>query len=137
MKTHFTEYRVIYGDSDPFNVVYYANYFNFFERGRTEFFRSLGIPYTEVQKRGIFLPVTETYCRYLKPAKYDDLLIIETRIDYIKKASIKFSYNVYRKHSQERLAEGYTIHAFVDINGKILKIPKDIKKAVETLFTES
>ena len=66
MKTFTTEYRVIYGDCDPFDVVYYANYFDFFERGRTELFRDLGITYRQVQDMNVFLPVSDTYCKYHK-----------------------------------------------------------------------
>ena len=94
MKTFTTEYRVIYGDSDPFDVVYYANYFDFFERGRTELFRELGVTYRDVSEKGIFLPVSETHCKYHKPAQYDNLLVIETRIAYMKRVSIKFEYKI-------------------------------------------
>ena len=99
MKTFTTEYRVIYGDSDPFDVVYYANYFDFFERGRTELFRELGVTYRDVSEKGIFLPVSETHCKYHKPAQYDNLLVIETRIAYLKRVSIKFEYKIFVKGS--------------------------------------
>jgi acyl-CoA thioester hydrolase len=130
MKTFSIEYRVIYGDSDPFDVVYYANYYNFFERGRTELFRELGITYREVQEQGVFLPVSESYCKYHKPARYDDLLVIETRIAFLKRVSIKFEYRIYEKLSHALLAEGYTIHAFVNRQGKILRAPREILERV-------
>jgi acyl-CoA thioester hydrolase len=133
MKTFTIEYRVIYGDSDPFDVVYYANYYNFFERGRTELFRELGITYREVQEQGVFLPVSESYCKYHKPARYDDLLVIETRIAFLKRVSIKFDYYIYEKQSNALLAEGYTIHAFVNRQGKILRVPQEIVQRVKDL----
>ena len=136
MKTFTTEYRVIYGDSDPFNVVYYANYFNFFERGRTELFRALGLTYRDVSAQGVFLPVSETYCKYHKPAQYDDLLVIETRIAYLKRVSIKFEYRIFEKKSQELLAEGYTIHGFVNKERKLVRVPQDVLQKVKDLLDE-
>ena len=133
MRTFITEYRVTYGDSDPFDVVYYANYLTFFERGRTELFRELGLTYREVQNMGIFLPVSETYCKYHKPARYDDLVVIETRIAFLKRVSIKFEYALYEKQGRELLAEGYTIHAFVNRDGKILRVPKEISERIKDL----
>lgn len=136
MKTFTTEYRVIYGDSDPFDVVYYANYFNFFERGRTELFRALGLTYREISEQGVFLPVSETYCKYHKPAQYDNLLVIETRIVYLKRVSIKFEYRIFEKESQELLAEGYTIHGFVNKERKIVRVPQEVFKKVKYLLDE-
>ncbi len=134
MKTFITEYRVIYGDSDPFDVVYYANYFDFFERGRTELFRDLGITYRDVSEKGVFLPVSETYCKYHKPAQYDNLLIIETRIAYLKRVSIKFEYKIFVKGSDELLAEGYTIHGFVSKNRKLVRVPQEVYQKVNDLI---
>jgi len=133
MKTFITEYRVIYGDSDPFDVVYYANYFDFFERGRTELFRELGITYRDVSEKGVFLPVSETYCKYHKPAQYDNLLIIETRIAYLKRVSIKFEYKIFVKGSDELLAEGYTIHGFVSKDRKLVRVPQELHQKVNDL----
>jgi len=134
MKTFTTEYRVIYGDTDPFNVVYYANYFDFFERGRTEMFRELGVTYKEVSSMGVYLPVSETYCKYHKPAQYDDLLVIETRLAYAKRVSIKFEYRIYVKNSDELLVEGYTVHGFVNNDRKLVRVPEDIYSRVKDLL---
>jgi len=136
MKTFTTEYRVIYGDSDPFDVVYYANYFDFFERGRTELFRELGVTYRDVSEKGIFLPVSETHCKYHKPAQYDNLLVIETRIAYLKRVSIKFEYRIFVKGSDEILAEGYTIHGFVNKDRKLVRVPQDVYDKVKDLIEE-
>jgi len=134
MKTFITEYRVIYGDSDPFDVVYYANYFDFFERGRTELFRELGITYRDVSEKGVFLPVSETHCKYHKPAQYDNLLVIETRIAYLKRVSIKFEYKIFVKESDELLAEGYTIHGFVNNDRKLVRVPQEVYQKVKDLI---
>ena len=134
MKTFTTEYRVTYGDSDPFDVVYYANYFDFFERGRTELFRELGLTYREISDKGLFLPVSETHCKYVMSATYDDLLVIETSIAFMKKASIRFDYKIYRKGSKTLIAEGYTVHAFVNRDGKIKRAPGEVVEKVEELI---
>ncbi len=134
MKTFTTEYRVIYGDCDPFDVVYYANYFTFFERGRTELFRALGLTYREVSDKGVFLPVSETYCKYHKPAQYDNLLVIETRIAYLKRVSIKFEYRIFEKTSRDLLVEGYTIHGFVNKDRKLVRVPQDVYQKVTHLM---
>jgi len=131
MRVHTTEYRVIYGDSDPFDVVYYANYFDFFERGRTELFRSLGLTYKAIARQGVFLPVSETYCKYHRSARYDDLLMIETSLTYLKRVSIRFDYKIYSKDPDLLIAEGYTVHGFVDKEGKIIRAPQAVLKAIE------
>ena len=134
MKTFTTDYRVTYGDADPFDVVYYANYFDFFERGRTELFRELGLTYREISDRGLFLPVSETHCKYIRPATYDDLLLIETSIAFLKKASIRFDYKIYKKGSKILIAEGYTVHAFVSREGKIKRAPREVVEKVKGLI---
>ncbi len=136
MKTFATEYRVIYGDCDPFDVVYYANYFDFFERGRTELFRDLGITYRQVQDMDIFLPVSETYSKFYKSARYDDLLQIETTIAFLKKASIRFDYKIFKKQTRVLLTEGYTVHAFVNREGKVQRAPEEVADKVKGLIEE-
>jgi acyl-CoA thioester hydrolase len=126
MKPFTTEYRVVYSDCDPFNVVYYANYFTLFERGRTELFRAMGIPYSAIEKQGIYVPVSDSRCRYKRSARYDDLLYIESAVQELKRASITISYRILRNVHRELLAEGYTVHAFVNTDGKPRRIPKEI-----------
>jgi len=132
MRPFITEYRVTYADCDPFNVVYYANYFTLFERGRTELFRAMGIPYSNIEKLGIYVPVSETRCSYKRSARYDDLLSIETAVHQIKRASITITYRIFRNACHELLAEGYTTHAFVNADGRPRRIPDDIIAAIET-----
>ena len=131
MKPFLTEYRVVYSDCDPFNVVYYANYFTLFERGRTELFRDMGIPYSTIEKQGIYVPVSDTRCRYKRSARYDDLLSIESAVQELKHARITIAYRILRNNHQELLAEGYTIHAFVNIEGKPQRIPAEIIEKIE------
>ncbi len=128
MERFKTQYRVIYSDTDPFDVVYYARYLDFFERGRTELFRQMGFTYRQWQEKGVFTPVTETFCKYHRSARYDDLIEIETTIAFLKKASIRFDYQIFKKEDQRLLSDGYTVHAFVNREGKIQRIPEEIRQ---------
>ena len=134
MQPFVTEYRVIYGDCDPFDVVYYGRYLDFFERGRTELCRSIGLPYRRLADQGIYTPVTEEGCRYVRSARYDDLLEIATVIARLKRASITFEYAIHRKQPRALLAEGFTVHAFVNKDRKVLRVPSDVIAAVKGLM---
>lgn len=87
--------RVIYGDTDAMGIVYHGNYLRWFEVGRTELFRTLGIVYRDLEARGYYLPLTKAYCHYHAPARYDDILVIETSIADWGRASIRFDYVVW------------------------------------------
>ena len=121
---NFTKVRVIFADTDAMGVVYHTNYIKWFELGRNEFMRQLGVPYTELGKLGLNLPLIKVSCDYLKFAMYDQLLIIETKFDYIKRASIRFNSRIWDENKENVLVEGYTIHACTNNEGKIRRIPK-------------
>ena len=116
-----TYYRVIYGDCDSMSIVYYSNYLKLFEIGRTELLREMGTTYREVEESGFFLPATEAYLKYMKPALYDDLLKIETMIGFVKRASSRFDYNIYR--GEDIIVQGYTIHACLNRKNRIVRFP--------------
>ena len=120
-KKNLTYYRVIYGDCDSMAIVYYSNYLRLFEIGRTELLREQGLTYREVEDKGFFLPTTEAYVKYTKPARYDDLLTIETVIGFVKRASSRFDYTIYRE--EDIIVQGYTIHACLDRNDRIVRFP--------------
>jgi acyl-CoA thioester hydrolase len=120
---HRAEVRVTYAETDAMGIVYYANYLRWLEVGRTELMRSLGIAYKEMEDRGAFLPVSEVFCKYHGSARYDDVLIIETSVDFLKRASVQFSYRILRKSDGSQLVTASTLHAFVDRDGKIVKVP--------------
>ena len=124
---HRTQIRVTYAETDAMGIVYYANYLRWLEVGRTELMRSLGIAYKEMEARGAFLPVSEVYCKYHASARYDDILIIETTVDFLRRASIQFSYRILRKSDGTLLITGSTLHAFVDREGKIVKVPSALR----------
>ncbi len=118
--------RVIYADTDAMGIVYHANYLKWFEMGRTELMRSLGIVNSDLAASGWYLPVSEAFCHYLSPARYDDVLTIETEIASLRRASIKLNYVIRDGSDERKLAEGYTLHAFTDGEGRIRRIPQDI-----------
>lgn len=113
MKKTTIEYRVPYADTDQMGIVYYANYLVYFERLRNELLREAGLPYIEIEKKGIMLPVIEAVCKYKNPARYDDLLEISGRVSEIKGARLTINCEV-RKNG-ELLVEGHTVHACVSI----------------------
>ena len=129
---HRTETRVTYADTDAMGVVYYAHYLRWFEMGRAELMRSLGISYREMEGKEIFLPVSEVFCKYHASARYDDVLSIETSIDFLKRASIQFTYRILRKADGFVLVTGRTLHAFVDRAGKIVRIPNGLKEKIQS-----
>ncbi len=117
-----TEIRVIYGDTDQMGVVYYGNYLRFFEAGRNEFIRARGMRYRDFEAdHGLRLPVTEAQVHYRSPARYDDLLTIETTLVELRRASARFGYRVLR--GEEVLATGATVHACVDLEGRVQRLP--------------
>ena len=126
MKTHRTEYRVIYGDTDNMGVAYHANYLRWFEIGRAELFRSLGMTYKSIEEKGYFLPVSEVYCKFVDSARYDDLIVIETSVDSGLRAGIKFNYRILRKKDETELVRGFTKHAYVDRSGRVIRPPRFI-----------
>ena len=123
---HRIETRVTYADTDAMGIVYYSHYLRWFEMGRTELMRSLGISYKEMESQGTYLPVSEVFCRYLISAKYDDVLIIETSVDFLKRASIQFAYRILRKADEVQMVTGTTLHAFVDREGRIVRVPSSL-----------
>jgi len=124
MLTHNTTIRVRYGDTDKMGFVYHANYFRWFEVGRSEMFRSMGIPYKSIESKGVFLPLSEMHCKFNAPSQYDDILLIETSIDTHYKAGMKFDYQIFCEDGEKHLANGYTKHACMDNNGRVVRPPK-------------
>src|SRR5438552_1273919 len=116
--------RVRYGDTDQMGVAYYGNYLRWFEIGRAEMMRSLGRSYREIEAQGVRLPVVEAWCRYLKPARYDDAIVIETGVARRARASVRFAYRVVREEDGELLAVGGTEHCFLDGQDRPVRMPE-------------
>lgn len=119
------EIRITYRDTDQMGMVYYANYLVFFEMGRTELFRQLGMTYKSLEEKQMYFPVIHAECNYHAPAKYDDLITIETKISEVKNASIIFSYEI--KCCEKLLVSGSTKHPLVDKSFKPVRMPKELK----------
>jgi acyl-CoA thioester hydrolase len=126
--------RAIYADTDAMGIVYHTNYIRWFEVGRTELFRDMGILYAEVEAAGFNLPLTQVYCHYHLPAHYDEMVLVETEIAYLKRASMKFTYLIWDENRKNLLTEGYTVHACTDRCGKIVRIPAIIADKIRSFY---
>lgn len=133
-----TSVRVRYAETDQMGVVYYANYLVWFEIGRVELLRSLGLAYDNMEKdHGLVLPVIEANCRYRAPAKYDDEILIETQPSLVRGSVIKFAYRILRKNAgadPQLLAEGETVHVVCDEHFKRTHLPEQYATALRSLM---
>jgi acyl-CoA thioester hydrolase len=125
MPEHTVTVRVRYGETDQGGVVYHPNYFLYFEAGRTELLRAAGVVYSELEKSGVFLVVTEASCTYRSAARYDEELRVVTKVDHVGKATVGFSYRVLGP-TGALLAEGRTILASVDSAKNPVRLPKTV-----------
>lgn len=121
-------HRVSYGETDTMGVLYYAEYMHVFERARSSLVREKGMSYTEVEKRGVYLPVREAYCRYRSPARYDDLVFVRAWISDRGRASVTFSYELFAEDKRTLLATGMTQHACVNGQGRPVSVPEWLKE---------
>jgi len=128
-REHTVTVRVRYGETDQMGVVYHPNYLLYFETGRTELMRSAGVTYSEMEKEGVFLVVTEAACRYRAAARYDQELRVVTRVDEVGKARIRFSYRVLGPGGA-LLAEGHTELASVDQAKNPVRMPPKISEVL-------
>jgi len=119
--------RVRYAETDQMGIAYHGNYFAWFEVGRTDLLRGLGLTYRELEADGLRLPVIETRARFLRPALYDDVLDVRTRLAQLGGARLCFEYEVHREDSEAPLATGATVHAAVDRDGKPRRLPRQIR----------
>lgn len=131
MKNNVIKIRVIYADTDAMGVVYHANYIKWFEMGRTELLREMGIVYAELESSGYNLPVTELYCQYHLPVRYDNIILVETGINYFRRSILKFDYLIWDEKMEKILTEGRTVHVFTNNEGKIVRAPKTFAEKVE------
>lgn len=116
-------HRVSYGETDTMSLVYYAEYLHFFERSRSEYIRTLGMSYAEVEKRGLLLPVREAQCRYRSPARFDDLIWIHAGISEWGRASLTFTYEIFDEARTHLLVTGMTQHACINPQGRPIPVP--------------
>lgn len=122
-----TELRVRYAETDAMGIAHHTTYLVWFEVGRTEYTRAMGLPYSKVEQDGVRLVVVEAHCRFHRPARYDDLVVIRTTAREITKATVTFAYEVRLKVDDTLFVEGYTIHAATDLAGRVRRIPENIR----------
>jgi acyl-CoA thioester hydrolase len=115
--------RVLYADTDQMGVVNNIVYLRWFEIGRAEWIRMRGRTYKDIEKTGLMMPVVEAHLKYREPARYDDLLHIEVETDDLRAASVKFKYEVKRAFDGVLLCEGWTQHACLNTDGKVVRFP--------------
>lgn len=119
-----TTLRVRYAETDQMGIVYYANFFVWFEIGRTDLCRQHGFAYRQMeQEDGLYIMVAETRCRYKAPARYDDEILVRTCLRAVRKRVLVFGYEVYRQAGDELLAEGETVHVITDREGHPRALP--------------
>ena len=121
--------RIRYADTDQMGVVHHAKFLEYFEMGRTEYMRRRGLPYSEVERRGIYLVIVEAHLRYHKPAEYDNIVLIRTHLDRLGGAKIRFSYEVLDEDGT-LLVSGYTVLGSVNRQGRAVRLPEWIKEAL-------
>ncbi len=128
-----TKERVRYSETDQMGVAHNKHYFDWFEIGRTEFCRKKGFSYKEIEKKGFFLVVAESFCRYKKPLRYDEEISIRV---YLREASPKkfiFDYQIFSSRENQVAAEGYTVHVTTDKNAKVTPLPDEIFKKLKNI----
>jgi acyl-CoA thioester hydrolase len=122
IREHDIEIRVRYPEADPGGYVHHANYFVYFEMGRTELLRANGRTYKDMEQAGLFIVVVKVQCRYYKPARYDDVLRLRTSIARITAATIEHEYRLFR--GQELLTEAQIMLCCVDNQGNPQRLPE-------------
>lgn len=122
--TSETRFRARYSETDKMGVIYYANYLVWMEMGRTDYCKSVGFDYRDMELDGANMAVAEATCRYVSPARYDDEILVITRIERLNRRLITFAYVITNDRTQAVLAEGTTVHIAVGADGKSRFIPQ-------------
>jgi acyl-CoA thioester hydrolase len=112
-------------------VVYHANYLVYFEQGRTELIRACGVSYADIEALGVRLPVVEAHVEHTGPARYDDVLLLQTRITLVSAVRIRFDYRLCLERDGKLLATGYTVLASVNFAGRPQRLPESVRRAFE------
>ena len=121
--SYTSQFRVRYSETDQMGTFYNSRALEWFECGRTELLRHLGVPYTLMESRGAFLPLVESHVEYLGRARYDDLLQMTTRAAFAGRARLRCDVEIFQAETGRPVARGYTIHAFADPQGKPIRPP--------------
>jgi len=127
-KPHASVVRVRYAETDQAGMAHHSAFLPWFEVGRVELLRALAKPYQEFEAEGLHFPVREAFCRYWLPARFDDELLITTTIEEVGGASTRFGYRITRATDATLIAEGHTLHACVDNQGKVTRLSPEVRK---------
>jgi acyl-CoA thioester hydrolase len=124
--------RVRYAETDAQQVVYHSNYLVYFEVGRGDFLRAVGVDYNAMEASGAFVVVVEAHVRYHAPARYDDELLVHTWLDEVRTRSMRFGYRVTRGTGAEEttIASGWTAHVVVNREGRPIPLPSSLRQAI-------
>lgn len=120
--------RVPYAHTDQMRFVYYSHYLVYFEMARSELLREVGLPYAELEARGVFLPVVEAHCDYKTPAHFDDPLVVSSRCE-IRGPRLRITYEIHR--DRDLIATGYTVHVCLSPEGKVLRPIPELRALTE------
>jgi len=121
--------RVRYAETDQMGYAYYSNYLVWFEVARTTYCREKGLVYADLERTAeTFLPVVDVRCRYHRPARYDDDLVVRTRVTESRKRTLTFAYQVLSRGDETLLAEGSTKHVYTDRNGRPRSLPEEYRQ---------
>jgi len=125
-----TRLRVRYAETDQMGVVYHSNHFVWFEVGRVELLRQLGFSYRDMERMdGRYIAVAEAKCRYRAPVRYDEEVVVRTRLRNVRESVVHFGYELLRAEDGSLIAEGETTHIVTDANMKIAELPEKYLKA--------
>ena len=135
MLKHHTEVRVRYADTDQMKFAYNGKYFEYFEVGRTEMMRDVGLPYEVIEKNGFFMPVIETKIHFFSPAFYDEVLVIETRVENLPTSKVHIDHIIKARERDVVICEGYVELAFLDAKtNRPTRAPKIFMDAVKKYY---
>jgi acyl-CoA thioester hydrolase len=124
---HEARLRVRFEETDAMGVVYYAKFFAWFEVGRVGLFRELGMPLRAWAERGHHIPVVQAHADYKASARFDDDVVIRTRVARVGNSSVRFENEVYKLPEKTLLCTGHTVHAFIDGSGRASPFPDDVR----------
>lgn len=132
---------VRYAETDQMGIVHHSNYYIWFEVGRTDYIKKAGMSYDLMEQEGVLIPLIDSYCKYILPARYGDVLILKTEIEELAFHKVKFKYQVlkkdYNSHKEVLISTGYTCHVFVDKSFKVINLKKkndEIWKLISEIY---
>ena len=128
---HIHKIRVRYAETDQAGMAHHSAFLPWFEEGRVALLRALGKPYQECENEGLHFPVREAFCRYWSPARFDEVLVLSTVVEEVGGASLRFGYRITRDPGGGLVAEGYTLHACVNNEGKVQRLPQEVRHLLQ------